>query len=102
MTLSSMKALVHAGFEYDHVLGIQGAPVTYSNALQHATAAVAHRNERDFVRDISRMVRSRCFVRIKSGLSLYGQPHMERTSQANLALRPDGSPMQFHNAFADR
>src|SRR5439155_11728313 len=61
-----------------------------------------HRWKRDVVRGISRMVRLRCFVRSKSGLSLSWQPHMERTPHANLALRPDGSPMQFYNAFADR
>ena len=61
-----------------------------------------HRWKRDVVRGISRMVRLRCFVRSKSGLSLYWQPDMECTSHANFALSPDGSTMQFHNAFADR
>ncbi len=58
-----------------------------------------HRRKRDFLRCISGVCP---FVRIKSALSLSWQPHMERTSHANLALRPDGSTMQFHNAFADR
>ena len=57
------------------------------------------RSKWDFLRCISGLCP---FVRSKSRLSLYWQPDMECTSHANFALRPDGSTMQFHNAFGDR